>query len=217
MTGISIVAIGTVYSTIFRLPVGDLLPFIAVGMVTWTWMSTTLAEACGAFNAYKFIMNNHVVRPSSIVVRVVVRNAFVLGHNALVIIILFAIFGRPVKSSTLMALPGVILLGGVIFTTAVILAYACSRYRDLTQIVTSALGLLFLVTPILWSPEVLGERGYIAQVNPFTHLVDLVRQPLLGSSASATNWAVASTLFAVSSTMAWATDRQFRKRVLFWL
>lgn len=217
MTATTVVAIGTVYSAIFRLPVKDLLPFVAIGIVVWVWISTSLIEACSAFSAYKFIMTNQIVRPSSIIVRVVTRNVLILAHNALVVVALLLYFQKTLSWTTILVFPAMLLLVAIIFPASIIFAYACSRFRDLTQVITSIFSLLFLITPIIWSPELLGDRYYIAQLNPFTHLLDLVRQPLLGSVPPTESWVVAMCLLVFLTIAAMIASKQWRHRMIFWL
>jgi lipopolysaccharide transport system permease protein len=217
MTAMTVIAIGLVYSAIFRMPHAELLPFVAIGIVVWSWISTSLIEACTAFPAYKFIMTNHIVNPSSVIVRVVTRNLIILGHNFLVIAALLLYFEISPSSITLWLIPALMLLVLFVYSASILLAYACSRFRDMTQMVVSLFGLLFLITPIIWSPALLLDRAYIAAFNPFAHLLDLIRQPLLGHAPSVENWQVSAIMLTVCVICASYANLRWRRKVLFWL
>lgn len=217
LTGMTVGAIGFVYGTLFKAPIKDFLPFVAIGFVTWGWISTSLIEAGACFSAYKFMMLNHVLKPSSVVVRVVFRNWLILLHNALVIVVLLVMLDRPLTQATLLVLPGMLMLGAVIFSASVIVAFACARFRDLQQVLVSALNLGFLVTPVIWSPEILTDRIYVAYLNPFSHLLDLVRLPLLGVAPSTTTWVVAFGVLLICSIAAQFAITRYRYQVTFWL
>ena len=218
VTGMTVSAIGFVYGSLFKVPVNDFIPYVSIGLITWSWLSSSLIEAGTSFSAYKFVLLNQPLNPSSIVIRVVVRNWFILLHNGLVILLLFVVFGRTPTPQMLLAVPGMMLLGGTIFAGATVAAFACTRFRDLQQVLVAVLSLGVLVTPVIWSPEVLGEhRAYIAHLNPATHLLDLVRLPLLGRMPSMANWLVSGGVLMVLSALAVIAMRRYRHWVPFWL
>ncbi len=218
LTGLTVSAIGFVYGSLFKVPVRDFIPYVAIGLITWGWISSSLIEAGTSFSAYKFVLLNQTLHPSSIVVRVVVRNWFILLHNGLVILLLFLVFGRAPVGQMLLAVPGMLLVGATVFAGATVAAFACTRFRDLQQVLVAMLSLGFLVTPVIWAPEVLGEhRAYIAHLNPITHLLDVVRLPLLGRAPSAVNWLVSGGVLAVLSALAAIMVRRYRHWVPFWL
>lgn len=218
VTGVTVSAIGFVYGSLFKVTVREFIPYVAIGLIIWGWISTSLIEAGTSFLAYKFVLLNQTLHPSSIVVRVVVRNWFILLHNGLVILLLFVVFGRAPSAPMLLAVPGMLVLGATVFAGATVAAFACTRFRDLQQALVAMLSLGALVTPVIWSPEVLGEqRAYIAHLNPFTHLLDLVRLPLLGRIPSTVNWLVSGGMLAVLSALAVFMVRRYRHWIPFWL
>src|SRR5215468_5261428 len=48
-TGIMIATLGLVWSTLWKMPIADLMPFIAISLIVWTLVSGTLGEATTAF------------------------------------------------------------------------------------------------------------------------------------------------------------------------
>jgi lipopolysaccharide transport system permease protein len=216
-TAISILVIAFVYSSIFKSNLADFLPFIAVSIVFWNWINATLMDSCTAFSSYKSILTNHLVAPTSIIARVVARNLLVLLHNILVVIFVLLVFPASSLSSLVFFLPAVLLVIVSLFCWSTVLAYACCRYRDLQPVTASVLGLLFLVTPILWRPESLGERGHIAQLNPFTHVLQVLRGPMLDAPPALINWAVCGLVAGLSAVAAILSNRKYRHRLPFWL
>ena len=57
-----------------------------------------------------------------------------------------------------------------------------ARFRDIPQLITNVMQVLLYVTPLLWDASSLGPRAWIAGLNPFTYLIQIVRGPLLGVS-----------------------------------
>jgi ABC-type polysaccharide/polyol phosphate export permease len=93
-----------------------------------------------------------------------------------------------------------------------------TRYRDVGQMIGFVMQALFLLTPIFWRRAQMPEHlRWIVDYNPFAHLLEVVRQPLLGFPAPAYEWAIALMLTAVAALGAWVSLALHRKRVVFWL
>jgi ABC-type polysaccharide/polyol phosphate export permease len=78
---------------------------------------------------------------------------------------------------------------------------------------------LFYATPIIWSVEMLQQRFALVflNMNPFYHLLSVVREPLLGATPSATNWLVAIFMAVVGWAFALFFFNRYRKRIPYWL
>jgi ABC-type polysaccharide/polyol phosphate export permease len=75
----------------------------------------------------------------------------------------------------------------------------------------------FFVTPVIWMPDQLGTRAYLALYNPFTYFVELIRAPLLGQVPPALTWMLALAVTAVGCLVTWLFFVRFRRRVVYWL
>lgn len=218
VTAFTVGAIGFVYGSLFKLEIRDFVPYLAIGLILWTWMATSLIESGTSFLSYKFIILNLPVHPTSVVLRVVVRNFFIFLHNFIVVIFIFLLFGMKPSAEILMVIPGIFLVICTIFSLSLVIAFVCARFRDLQQALVALLSLGILVTPVIWSVEILDERrAYIAYLNPFTHLLDLIRLPLLGQMPNLTSWVIALGMFLIFSILAWFINRRYRYVIPFWL
>jgi ABC-2 type transport system permease protein/lipopolysaccharide transport system permease protein len=92
-----------------------------------------------------------------------------------------------------------------------------ARFRDIPQIVASVVQIVFFLTPIMWKPEFLGQRSYLVAVNPFFHLIEMVRAPLLGHSPSLENCAAVGTITAINLAIAAAFFVNYRSRIAYWV
>ncbi len=77
--------------------------------------------------------------------------------------------------------------------------------------------LLFFMTPIFWAPGDNPLRSLIASCNPFTYLLDLLRQPLMGELPSLFAYQVAGAMAVLSLVFGVAVFNACRNRVLFWI
>jgi lipopolysaccharide transport system permease protein len=134
------------------------------------------------------------------------------------VVIAIAISGVPFRAETALVFPALVLLLVNLSWMALLLGAVGARYRDVPLIVQSFITGLFMVTPVLWQISFLPpDRQWLAYVNPFTYLLEIVRVPLLGTAPSATLWA-AVILMAVagwlSSLLIYA---RARTRLAYWI
>jgi lipopolysaccharide transport system permease protein len=100
-----------------------------------------------------------------------------------------------------------------------ILAVIGTRFRDFAQITGNAMQVLFYATPIIWSVEMLPGKlsKDLLNINPFYHLLSIVREPLLGIMPSATNWLVSIMMALIGWVFALVFFNRYRKRIPYWL
>jgi len=76
---------------------------------------------------------------------------------------------------------------GLCFSLGVLVFF----FRDLLHIVNAVMRLGFLITPIIWRPERLGEYEYLVVYNPFYSFIDICRAPLMASEPRPESWLIA--------------------------
>jgi lipopolysaccharide transport system permease protein len=119
----------------------------------------------------------------------------------------------------LRAIVGLILLMLNLSWMALLLGVICTRYRDVPQIIVNLLQVVFYLTPIIWMPQLLPKRAGILLLNsnPFFHLIEIVRAPLLGGLPSALNWQVSVMLAMAGWVFTILFYGRFRSRIAYWL
>jgi ABC-type polysaccharide/polyol phosphate export permease len=118
------------------------------------------------------------------------------------------------------ALPGVLLLCAVSLLLISIFAHLNARFRDAAHVASLGLQILFYVTPVLWPPELLRSRslGWVVDLNPLYHLLEVVRQPLLHSRpAAALNYQAVGLLIVGLTICASALTWRFHRRLAYLL
>jgi ABC-2 type transport system permease protein/lipopolysaccharide transport system permease protein len=71
-----------------------------------------------------------------------------------------------------------------------IISVLCIKNRDLTQLISSIMGVLTFVTPIIFMIELFPGRAALISFNPFFHLLEIIRDPLLGNQPDFQNYSV---------------------------
>lgn len=217
--GVMIATIGIVFGQLFDAPMSTFLPFLAIGLILWGFMSSVLNEGCTGFIAAEGIIKQLPIPLFVHVARMIWRNILILAHNIIIFPLVLLAFGASLTPLALLSIPGFVLLVINLTWMALILGVICTRYRDLPQIVASVLQVLFYSTPIMWMPSLLPERAslYLLDLNPAYHLLEIVRAPLLGLHPSFTNWAVALLMAALGWTLALAIYGRYKPRIAYWL
>jgi ABC-type polysaccharide/polyol phosphate export permease len=209
--------LGVIYSKIFHVNVDTYLPYLSVGYVTWGFISQVVNESCGAFQEGDRIIKQLRLPYGLYVFRVVWRNFIVFLHTVVIFVPVAILFRVPVGFTALLVVPGLILLLANLSWVALTLAILATRFRDISQLVATAMQILVFATPIMWPVSTLGAASWIADINPLYHLIELVRAPLLGSPPAPLSWLVAIGMLVVGSVPSlWLLDRA-SKRIVFWV
>ena len=217
-TGVMVAALGVLYSTLFKMDLHDYLPFLALSLVLWAFVSTLVAEACTGFLQAEGMIRSVRLPFTLYALRVIVRNVLVLAHNVAVILVVYAIFDRWPGVMAVAALPGLALWLVDGLACCLLLGALCARFRDIPPIVGSVMQIAFFVSPIIWRPEMLaGSSAAWLPLNPFYTLLEVVRAPLLGALPEWHVWASALGFSAVLCAAAWLGFARVRSRLAFWV
>jgi len=217
-TGVMVGSIGLMFSTIFKSSVREFLPYFAIGQITWLLLSAQLTDACTMFVQSQSIIKQVSLPLSVHVLRKLWYNIILFLHNFLIIIIVLTIAGNGFLWEYFLIIPAVILILILLFLLSVILGIICTRFRDITQIVTVFLQLIYFFTPIFWMKKSLASKhAWVTDLNPFYHIIELVRSPLLGKSPDVYHWVSLLIYIALAAVITFFFIRRFRDRVAYWL
>lgn len=217
-TGITTVALGFVFSLLFKSPHERYFPYLAVGLVAWSLISTIMIDGCMCFIHAEATIKQIRLPFTMYACRLVWRNVAIFLHNLVIVIGVMLWFGIAGSAWAVpLVLPGlfIVLLNGL--WMALTLGLICARFRDVPQIVTSGVQLVFFVTPIIWEPSLMPGRNRIIHFNPFHHLVELVRAPLLGYVPATESWLLGIGTAVVGWLFAFALLVGYRRRIAYWL
>lgn len=217
--GVMIATIGIVFGSLFHSPMTEFLPSLASGIILWGFISTVINEGCLSFISSDAIIKQLPIPLFVHVLRMTWRNVIILGHNLVILPIVFLAVGKAVSPVIFASIAGFALLVVNMLWVALILGAACARFRDLSQIVGSVLQVAFYLTPIMWLPRSLPANVsvYLLDFNPAYHLLEIVRAPLLGQWPTAMNWGVSAGLAVVGWTLALFIYGRYKRRIAYWL
>ncbi|WP_250440120.1 MULTISPECIES: ABC transporter permease [unclassified Caballeronia] len=217
-TGIMIGTMGVLWSVLFKNDVKSFLPFFAIGNVVWTFYAAQINEACTSFTQFESTIKQIRFPMGVYLLRILMRNLIILGHNCVIIVIVVGLLGPSLTWHALFALPGLLLGTIAMLAISMIVSVFCTRFRDMPMIIQNATMVLFYVTPIIWRPEALGEKHqWVAQYNPFAHLIEIVRAPIINGYFPLDSWIWSLATTFVLLVIGIALQGRFRDRIAYWL
>jgi len=210
--------LGIIYSRIFKVELDVFLPYLGLGFIAWTFIASTMMESCSALLDAEGIIKQIRIPISTFVFRVVWRNLIVLMHTIILIVPMWLAFGiRPHWATTMILLPGLLLVSANLAWICHVLSISSARFRDIPLIVGTILQLAIFATPIMWPVSALGPLGWVAQVNPLYHLVELIRAPLIGDAPSPLTWMVTIGMLPIGTAIVLLLLRRTSHRIVYWL
>jgi lipopolysaccharide transport system permease protein len=215
--GAMIGGMGPLYSSLFGTELSKFFPHLALGIIFWGFFSSVVADACNAFVGSSNYLKQGYFPISLFVWRSIARNLIQFGHQIVLYIPVALWADISLSWSALLVLPAFGILIVNAHALGLLLGLICTRYRDVTQIVTSVMQMLMFLTPVFWLPESLPGRAQYILWNPFAQRLDLLRTPLMGGVAELHSWLgiLAWTLVSLIGSM--VLFSKYRRRVVYWL
>jgi ABC-2 type transport system permease protein len=197
---------------------GPYAAYVTIGLVLWGFVQSAASEAPAVFvNAAEPL--RQCTLPASVhIFRLLWRNLIVFAHSAVLIPIVLLLFRIRPAASAWTAVPAFVLLVTALSFGALLLALLGARFRDVPQVVTNGLQLLFFATPVFWLPSALPPgRAWLLQLNPFFAFLDIVRTPILGGAPAVSSWPIAASVTLVTGLLAAVAYATWRQRIVYWI
>jgi ABC-type polysaccharide/polyol phosphate export permease len=208
--GLMVLGIGAVYAKLFGVPIQQFLPHVALGLVFFGTISGIINEGCDTFTAAKNMLSQSSLPMFTFVWRTVLRNLINLGHHLVIVLAVLLIYGYWRAANIPGAILGLTFLIGNAAWISMLVGIASARFRDIPQVVNSIMQFAIFVTPVFWQAERLqGAKHVVLDFNPFYHMLEAVRAPLLGVETaphtysflaimSVLGWGLVFSIFAVT-------------------
>jgi lipopolysaccharide transport system permease protein len=216
---VTIAAIGIVFGTIFGLPVQTYLPYLASGLITWGLIGTIVNEGTNAFIAAQSMILHLPLPKIAHLVRVVWRSVLLSAHNIVLLPIVIVLVGGKTGWSVLLWPVGLVLAVTTLTGLTLSLSVVASRFRDLPPIVSSVMTVAFYLSPVIWNKGAAGENVLLDSIlawNPFYHLLQIMRMPLIGELPTNQNWIFSSAALVFFWIIGLLIFRRYENRIAYW-
>lgn len=188
-------------------------PYVAIGLLVWMFLSDCVTQAVTLFEREEAFIKGTTLPLSVYVMRLALQNAIRAGYAALGcigVLVLGGVHPSPVWLWSLVGLAVALLTAPAII---LVFAFVGALFPDTKFIIANLMRVAMFITPVFWiHGGEAGIRGLLYYWNPFTHFLDIVRQPIVEGlvplSSLAICVAIAMALWALSFALLGAFRRQ---------
>jgi ABC-type polysaccharide/polyol phosphate export permease len=213
-----VLGIGLLWGQLMHQPVKEFLLYFACGLLPWNFIASMIGESCAVVIDSEGHLRSVPLPVPLFSARMVYRNLLIFLHNLLVVLLLLLLFNGRIPLTSLVALGGLAIYLVCGFALGSILGPVSARFRDIPQFVATMVQLLFFLTPVMWNPGQLSPKNmWVLQFNPLYHLIQLVREPLLGHLPRVRDWIVGLGLVVFLMALAVISQALTRKKLFLWL
>jgi ABC-2 type transport system permease protein/lipopolysaccharide transport system permease protein len=215
--GIMVAAIGVVFSSLFHQDAAKTLPYIATGLIFWGLLTSCINDGTMVFISAESDIRNLPMPLSVHFYRMMARNVMIWGFNMAIYLVMVVWFELMPGWNALLFIPGFILFLVNAAWMSLVAGVLSTRYRDIPQVIANVIQVFFFLTPIFWSPETLPNRPAFVVFNPFYHLIEIVRAPLLGEVVSPMSWGLCIAIAVVGLGFTAWLYRRAHARIAYWV
>jgi len=190
---IFIFVIGGLYRGILNADYDFYMAHLAVGYIMWLFIQQSIVRGSKVLEQSREFLLQNPWPVSMFFYRLIYRELLFMGHHMILLIFIFVWLGLyPGIYELFFACLGLVLLIFCMFWTSLLIGIISLRYSDVKPIIGSMMRMLFFATPIIWVDRQVGEFAeWVLFLNPFSHFLSIIREPLLGHDISQAHWTVA--------------------------
>lgn len=215
--GLMVLGIGFLYARLFAIPLQEFLPFVAIGIVVFGVITGVVNEGCDTFVAASGMLSQTSLPMFTFVWRTLLRNLINFAHHLVIIVAVLVVYGYWRTADAPQAALGAFLLVANVSWMSLLAAIASARFRDIPPVVTSAIQFAMFMTPVFWRPDRFGSNHLVLTINPFFHMLDAVRAPLLGTPVAPLSYIVLIVMAVVGWTLSFSLFAVTRRRIVHYL
>lgn len=214
---VTIFALSMVFSGLFSVEIKDYMPFVFCGLLSWTYISFTVQDAVqlyinGSIKNFEFPALFFPLKNTF-------KNFIIFLHNFVVYFLVLAFVNSEIFTIKFLL---IIIAFPIFLFNSLLISFGVGllslRYRDVGQIIINGIYLLFLVTPVFWDPSILtGKKTLIADLNPLYHMIQIMRDPLLGKIPTFQNYFYCSMVTLFNCVFTYFVYKTNHSNKAFWI
>lgn len=209
--------LGFIWSELFHVDPKTFVPTLTAGLIIWQFISGTITESTVLFGRQAAIIRNLNLPLAIHPVQLLIRHLINLAHNAPVFFLVALALGHPLTLITWLALPGLLLVTLNLLWLTILIGLLGARFRDIEYLISTILPLLMFISPVFYRPNYLPFSENIMWFNPFSHFIEIIRYPLLGSAPPLFVVETNLIMLVIGWTLTlWLFNRQ-HNRIAFWV
>ncbi|CFR05148.1 ABC transporter permease [Yersinia frederiksenii] len=216
-TAISVLGLSYIWSILFNMDKEVFIPSLTVGLVIWQFLAACINEAPNCFAVYSSTIRNYThpvwIYPTALVI----KNFIIFLHNLVILVVVLVIYPPDFGWATAMIFPALLLILLVLTQITTILAFLGARYKDLGAAIIAFMSIVFFLSPVIFIPNQLGVKEYLMWFNPFSYLITIIRDPLIGHVSGGFVYLVTIIFMFIAAALMHFLLMRYRYRVLYWI
>lgn len=177
-TMVQIACLGPLYSALFNQPIESYILYISIGLIIWGIILNSLNDFSILYiNSEGYILNSHF-NIFTFLSKTTLKHVIIYCHSAPILIALFLYYDVNLVY-VLIAHVSLVVTFFALMMIGSLLALVSLRYRDVPVMVQNILMMFFFLTPIIWKARMFGENSIFVKLNPFFHMIEVFRAPIL--------------------------------------
>jgi ABC-type polysaccharide/polyol phosphate export permease len=146
------------------------------------------------------------------------QQLLIYAHSSVVLIPVALFFGTSPRLICVITVPlavACVVVNG--FSVGLWLGAFSARYRDISASIPIFIQIATFLSPIFWSPKLLGDRDWIINYNPIAWMIETFRSPILGGSVQFRLW-IWLAVFTIANLFFGVTVlSRVRNKISYWL
>jgi ABC-type polysaccharide/polyol phosphate export permease len=193
------------------------VPWLATGIVFWTLFAQLINEGCDSFISSGTIIKQTAIPMLTFIARMMTRNLINFAHQVVIVAAVLIYFGLWRQANVPLSLLGLLLVLINLSWLALASGIISARFRDVPQIITALVQVAMFVTPVFWRPESIRSHRFMLEGNPFYHMLEVTRRPLLGEAVNPSSYLILILTAVVGWAAAFYLFSRTRRRVVHYL
>lgn len=200
----------------------EALPYVGLGFIVFGLIIGGLRDGASVFSGGGNTMLTSRLPISSLIFRNNFEQLLDFLHDAVAILVIIIFFDIAFSWRWIESLLAVILIVLSSVGVGMWLGPIANRFRDVGPLIGALIRLLFFLTPIFWSIDMVSENGreYLAWFNPLTYQLLAFRDPILGTTHvppfGISALGITAILAIVNLTFGFIVFSKFRTRQVYW-
>jgi ABC-type polysaccharide/polyol phosphate export permease len=193
------------------------LLYLSASLPLWALLSGFLIDPPTALLRSKGFIESYPLPLAIYVIRSVASNFLIFAHLIVAFAVMSLVARDPLDPTVILWPLALAIYAAFGLGAALLLAPLSARYRDLGPALTAFTSLMFVLTPVFWAPNETQRSSPLLLLNPFYHLLEVGRAPLLGEWGGAIHWGASVALAVGALALGMLVFARMRRDVVYWL
>ncbi|EKF6289094.1 ABC transporter permease [Vibrio cholerae] len=208
-------SLGNVYSIILNKSTSDYIPYVVAGLVVWSLISQLITEGGKLFLANGPQIKEMPISYTSYIAKYLTRNIISFLLSSLAVILVLVYYNQLSRIEPIAFIFGtlMVVINGI--WVSILFGIATIYIRDITELISNFMRLVFFITPVLWSPDMASSKGQIVKYNPLYYYLDVIRSPMIGHEVDIYSYYIIATITIVGLIVSVIVYSKYRDKISF--